>query len=191
MSCLNYWWLWKKLGGQCDAGLERWQINRPAAPPGVCLALENSTGIVINLGMPLKAHSHNRSSIPGCEACRAQSLDTGHRGVRRSGLAASESKSATRGPQTPEETSLGRYNTFAQEHQGRLHNWQQPFSFFCLGCMCIPEDTHACTHKNDQQSYTDFTSCSLWARVTFLSDFIVSVRFQLMMMILSRCLAIF
>lgn len=33
----------------------------------------------INLGMPLKAHSNNRSSFPGCKACRAQSLDTGDR----------------------------------------------------------------------------------------------------------------
>ncbi len=175
MSCLNYWWLWKKLEGLCDAGLERRQLNRPAAPPGVRLALENTTESTLTLGCLWKP---TVIIVP---------LSLGVKPAEHSHWTQETTDHRLSGGNKPWEVSSHRTT------RARLHDWQQSFSLFCLGWMCIPEDTHARTHENDQQSYRDFTSfCSLWAWVTFQSDFIVSVRFQLMMMmILSRCLAIF
>ncbi len=190
MSCLNYWWLLEEARGTV------WRRARAAAAQQTCSASRcmprpgEYDRKHINLGMPLKAHSNNRSSFPECKACRAQSSDTGDWGGLQVGLSRLPNQNhphgSLSGRNKPWKVSSHRTT------RGRLHDWQQPFSLFCLGWMYIPEDTHARTHENDQQSYTDFTSfCSLWAWVTFLSDFIVSVRFQLMMMILSRCLAIF
>ncbi len=190
MSCLNYWWLLEEARGTV------WRRARAAAAQQTCSASRCTPRPGeydrkhINLGMPLKAHSNNRSSFPGCKACRAQSSDTGDWGGRRSGSAASRIKILHTGA-SAEETNPGRYLRIGPPGDGYMTDSNHSL-LFCLGWMYIPEDTHARTHENDQQSYTDFTSfCSLWAWVTFLSDFIVSVRFQLMMMILSRCLAIF
>lgn len=143
----------------------------------------------INLGMPLKAHSNNRSSFPGCKACRAQSSDTGDRGGRRSGSAASRVEI----PHTwasAEETNPGRYLRIGPPGDGYMTDSNHCPFFVWDGCV-FPR-THMRVRTKTTNNHMDFTSfCSLWAWVTFLSDFIVSVRFQLMMMILSRCLAIF
>lgn len=173
MSFLNYWWLWKNRPEQtCSA-------SRCTSRPGE-YDRKRHFRKHINLGMPLKAHSNNHSSFPGCKACRAESTDTGDRGGWRSG-SEPESKSAKREPR-------GRNKPWKVVSRCQYLRTRPPgdstmtdsshFPSFFLGWMCFPENTLMRTHIYDQQSYMDFTSFffSLWAWVTFLSDFIVSVR---------------
>lgn len=98
----------------------------------------------INLGMPLKAHRNNRSSFPGCEACRAQSLDRGDRAGRRWGLAASRIKICYTGA-SEEETSPGSCSTCTQEHHGTV-TWLTATIFPFLSGMDVYSWGHSCTY---------------------------------------------
>lgn len=152
MSCLNYWWLWKK------------QLNRPAAPPGVRLTLENTTGsgvsestltlgclwkptviiVPLSLGVKPAEHSQRTQETEAAEG-RAQPPP--------------ESKSAKR-------ESRGRNKPWKVVSRCQYLHTRPPgdsnmtdsshFTPFFLGWMCIPEDILKRSHIYDQQSYTDF-----------------------------------
>lgn len=156
MSCLNYWWLWKKLGVR-STDLQRLQVY-------VSPCTSRHFRKHINLGMPLKAHSNNRSSLPGWEHSKR---------TQEAEAAGGQAQNPPNG--SPEEERRRRCLYLRPRPPGdsNMTDGSHFFPFF-LGYMDVYSHGHTCTHT---QSHTDFTSfCSLWAWVTFLSDFTVSVR---------------